>query len=322
MIEASIPSNEQHRLEILNSLNILDSDRNERFDRITRLATRVFNVGISLVSLIDKDRQWFKSEIGLETKETDRAISFCGHAINSSEILIVEDAQNDVRFHDNPLVINAPFIRFYAGCPLKYRDGTVLGTLCIIDAMPREFTDEDRQLLRDLAAMVENEIAALELATTDELTKIANRRAFFSVAQSLLKVCERKPDTCFSIAFFDLNDFKFINDNLGHDAGDDVLITFANKLQQSFRVCDIVARIGGDEFAVLYAHEKKEQIENAVQRFEKSINQFNRNRIDYQIKYSVGVVEFSCKDNPSLDAMLSKADSLMYQQKRALKQSS
>ncbi|WMS86819.1 sensor domain-containing diguanylate cyclase [Pleionea litopenaei] len=316
MKEAAPPSNEQHRLNILNSLNILDSDRNERFDRITRLAARVFNVSISLVSLIDKERQWFKSEIGLEAKETSRAVSFCAHAINSDDIMIVEDAQNDERFNDNPLVVNAPFIRFYAGCPLKYRDGTNLGTLCLIDPMPRKFTQDDVQLLHDLAALVENEIAALELATTDDLTQIANRRAFFSVARNIMAAYQEKENTFFSIAFFDLNDFKFINDNLGHEVGDEVLITFAKLLKKSFRACDVVARVGGDEFAVLYAHEKKSQIEAAVSRFNKLIDNFNDARTDYQIKYSVGVVEFSSDENINLDSMLSEADKLMYQNKQ------
>jgi len=319
MKEAAPPSNEQHRLNILNSLNILDSDRNERFDRITRLAARVFNVSISLVSLIDKERQWFKSEIGLEAKETSRAVSFCAHAINSDDIMIVEDAQNDERFNDNPLVVNAPFIRFYAGCPLKYRDGTNLGTLCLIDPMPRKFTQDDVQLLHDLAALVENEIAALELATTDDLTQIANRRAFFSVAQNIMAAYQEKENTFFSIAFFDLNDFKFINDNLGHEVGDEVLITFAKLLKKSFRACDVVARVGGDEFAVLYAHEKKSQIEAAVSRFNKLIDNFNDARTDYQIKYSVGVVEFSSDENINLDSMLSEADKLMYQNKQRTK---
>ena len=117
-----IPKDEEERLRALRLLNILDTSDEERFDRLTRLAKRMFGVPIALVSLVDENRQWFKSCIGLEVRETPRDISFCGHSILGDDIFIVNDASSDVRFSDNPLVTDDPNIRFYAGCPLITRN--------------------------------------------------------------------------------------------------------------------------------------------------------------------------------------------------------
>jgi len=121
------PDNESSRLDTLHALNILDTSHEERFDRLTRLAKRVLGVPIALVSLVDTNRQWFKSKQGLEATETPRDISFCGHAILGDEILVIEDATRDERFHDNPLVTGEPGIRFYAGYPLEEADELMHG---------------------------------------------------------------------------------------------------------------------------------------------------------------------------------------------------
>jgi GAF domain-containing protein len=118
MLVPGKPANEDERFKCCTALNLLDSAPEERFDRLTRLAKRLFNVPIALVTLVDKDRQWFKSCVGLDATETSRDVSFCGHAILQNELLLVPDAREDVRFHDNPLVTGAPNIRFYAGYPL------------------------------------------------------------------------------------------------------------------------------------------------------------------------------------------------------------
>ena len=157
------PSNEAHRLSALDELQLLDTPPEERFDRLTRLAARTFNIPIALVSLVDRDRQWFKSRHGLEAPETARDISFCGHAILREESLVIENALNDERFSGNPLVTGAPNIRFYAGAPLHDRYGYRVGTLCVIDNKPRTFSDDDKVTLRDLADLVEREFGFGEL---------------------------------------------------------------------------------------------------------------------------------------------------------------
>jgi signal transduction histidine kinase len=169
MIEPDIPDDENLRIEALKSLDILDTPFDESYDRVTRLAQWMFSVPIALVSLVDTNRQWFKSCIGLPVRETGRDISFCGHAILGNEPFIINDAAEDARFHDNPLVTDAPFIRFYAGIPLKTLDGSPIGTLCIIDQIPRSFTKSDIDKLNDLATIVEKELHNKELAF--EVTK-------------------------------------------------------------------------------------------------------------------------------------------------------
>ena len=139
MKSPSAPQDEQIRLDTLHSFNILDTEHEERFDRLTRMAKRLFGVPIALVSLVDESRQWFKSCFGLSISETSRDISFCGHTILGNDMFIIPDTSLDERFADNPLVLNEPYIRFYAGYPLIAPNGSKLGTLCIIDTKPRSF---------------------------------------------------------------------------------------------------------------------------------------------------------------------------------------
>jgi len=163
MITPSVPLYEDLRLNALRSLNILDTLSEERFDRITRLAQRIFQMPIVLVTLVDINRQWFKACLGLNASETSREISFCGHAILSNDTFVIPDALGDERFYDNPLVTGEPHIRFYAGQPLTSPDGYRIGTLCLINTAPQTLNEEELKYLKDLAIMVENELSNLEL---------------------------------------------------------------------------------------------------------------------------------------------------------------
>lgn len=160
MLEPATPHDEVNRLAALRDLGMLDTPPEERFDRLTRLTRHSLDMPIVLISLVDSQRQWFKSCQGLVVRETPRNISFCGHTILSDQLFIVPDALLDPRFADNPLVVNAPNIRFYAGQPLHARDGSLLGTLCVIDDKPRDLSETQRDDLRVLADMVENEFNA------------------------------------------------------------------------------------------------------------------------------------------------------------------
>lgn len=153
-----IPPNEDSRLDSLKSYNLLDTFPEDQFDRLTRLAASICGVPIALVSLIDQDRQWFKSKVGLESQETSRDISFCQYAIMENKILEIEDSKLDLRFMDNPLVVNEPNIRFYAGSPLVMPDGHILGTLCVIDRIPRKLTQNQKESLILLAEEVVHNI--------------------------------------------------------------------------------------------------------------------------------------------------------------------
>lgn len=152
---------EEHRLSTLKALGLLDTPPDERFDVITRTAASLFGMPISLVSLVDANRQWFKSRTGLDAQETPRNVSFCGHAILGSEILVVDDARKDERFNDNPLVTGAPHVRFYAGRPLSAPNGQRIGTLCLIDRRSRALTPEQRDLLENLGRWAEAEISLI-----------------------------------------------------------------------------------------------------------------------------------------------------------------
>lgn len=316
MIKPNIPSDESGRIASLRSLKILDTPPEERFDRLTRLAKRMFNVPIAIVSLVDSKRQFFKSKIGLEISETPRDISFCGHTILEKKIFVIPDTTEDVRFANNPLVTDDLEIRFYAGCPLLHLDGSSLGALCILDTKPRNFSADDLEALRDLAALVEVELMAIQLATHDELTKIYNRRGFIFQAQNSLNICLREKMTA-SIAYFDLDKFKRINDNFGHEEGDKALVTFANTMTKIFRQTDVLGRLGGDEFVVFLTSSTLEVATHTVERFRQSLEQITKARNNkWQIQFSDGIVSLEQGHPTTIEKFLEAADKLMYEKKK------
>jgi len=165
--KAALPPDEERRIATLLATRFLDSPPDPRFDRITRLASRFFAVPIALITLVDRDRQWFKSAVGLPMRETSREASFCAHAVVERKTLVVNDALVDDRFAENPLVIEEPRVRFYAGAPLIMNDGTCLGSLCIFDTRPRWFAASDVALLEDWRDLAVSEIEReLQLAAS------------------------------------------------------------------------------------------------------------------------------------------------------------
>lgn len=316
MIAPAPTKNEKSRLAALHALRILDTEPEERFDRVTRLATKLFNVPIALVSLVDKDRQWFKSSIGLDVKETPKEYSFCGHAIHQSNILIVEDTLQDKRFSDNPLVLGSPYIRFYAGQPITSPCGENIGTLCIIDTKSRTLSAEDIISLTDLAALVSDEFVLSQLAIMDGLTQISNRRGFTRLGQHSLDRATRKNNQC-HLAYFDLNNFKFCNDNYGHMIGDKVLRIFAQQMKNTFRLSDICARIGGDEFVVLLTDSELVTAQQAIVRFANNL-MFVSKHLDlpYLISFAHGIVSFDKNQHLGIEQLVHAADQAMYQDKK------
>jgi anti-sigma regulatory factor (Ser/Thr protein kinase) len=149
---------EAGRLESLNQYRILDTEPEQAFDDLTLIASQICGTPIALISLVDEDRQWFKSRLGLEATETKRSISFCGHAIEQDGLFLVEDAAADERFRENPLVVGEPHIRFYAGMPLMSREGMALGTICVIDREPRTLSESQREGLAALKRQVESQL--------------------------------------------------------------------------------------------------------------------------------------------------------------------
>ncbi|SIQ81668.1 sensor histidine kinase [Maribacter ulvicola] len=173
MVTPKIPNNEKQRLKALKSFKILDTLEEKEYDAITRIASDICNTPMALVSFIDENRQWFKSHHGIDATETPRDLAFCAHAINTPDsLLVVKDANKDERFFDNPLVTGGPTVQFYAGAPLNTSEGESIGTLCVIDTMPRqEFTEKQQASLKDLADQV---MAQLELRRQNIQHKIVN----------------------------------------------------------------------------------------------------------------------------------------------------
>lgn len=165
MIEARLPENEEARLQDLYRTGLLDSPQEEEFNDIVKFASSLCDMPISLISLVDANRQWFKARVGLDAPQTDREISFCSHAILQDQLFEIPDATQDSRFSDNPLVTDFPAIRFYAGMPLVTGNGNRLGTLCVIDSTPRQLTDEQKFGLKVLA---DNVIKIAELRTKNK----------------------------------------------------------------------------------------------------------------------------------------------------------
>lgn len=256
-IPAPIPGDDQARVREIERYAILDTDEDESFTRITRLASEIIGVPIALITLVDEDRQWFKARTGLTQRETPREQAFCGYTILAPDHFQVPDALTDERFAHNPLVTSDPHIRFYAGIPLSSATGQRLGSLCVIGREPRTLDSRELGILKDLAGIAQRELDLHRAASTDDLTGLYNRAGFVALAKRELLRGERNragsgPLQATGLMMVDLDHFKQINDTFGHAVGDQVLIAFAQALQGSVRDTDVCGRVGGDEFAVVF----------------------------------------------------------------------
>jgi diguanylate cyclase (GGDEF)-like protein len=308
-------------LQSKQALKVLDSESDERFDRYTRLACKIFDVPIALVSLIDRERRWFQSEYGIEVPSTLQGFSFCGLEMSGDEVLVVPDVRKDERFRDRQTLAMALNLQFYAACPLQSPSGEHLGSLCLIDHRPRDFSPDDADKLKELGHLVEAELSSSVLATTDDLTRIANRRGFIAVATHALAACVRMGHPA-TLVLFDLDGFKAINDDLGHDVGDQALFDFARALLKTFRESDVVARLGGDEFCALLSPVNPDAVGRSLARLDESLAQRNRGlQENYCLRYSAGIVNVDGSKPADLDELLREADQLMYKSKRAKRSS-
>ena len=331
------PANEEQRLLALRALRVLDTPAEPSFDSLTDLAARLLNVPIVLVSLVDERRQWFKSRVGLGATETSRAVSFCGHAINSEDLFVIEDARRDARFADNPLVVGEPRVCFYAGAPLTLAGGEVIGTLCAIDHAPRQLGTTERAVLQVLArhVVVELELRRqvseliaemehrrqaehryMQLATRDPLTGLPNRAALFDRLNHAVRAAARNDGTL-AFMFLDLDRFKLINDSLGHAVGDALLQAVAERLHDSVREADTVARLGGDEFAILL--EQPRDTAAVVSVVDKLLASLGEPiQLDGQaltVRASVGIAMYP-EHGDNADQLMRHADLAMYQAKQ------
>jgi len=302
------------RVQALSDLSILDTPPEERFDRLTRLARRLFDVERASVHLQAEDHLWmgYPHGAGEDRTPESRLLARIGP---TDSTWVVQDAAEDDRFREDPMVGEAGGVRFMAGAPVRSSTGHHLGTLAIMDSQPRDADDEDRALLRDLADLVEREFAALELATVDPLTGLTNRRGFNAISLHSLAIC-RRLDQAATLLLFDLDDFKDINDSLGHQAGDQALRSFAALLQRTFRDSDVVARLGGDEFAVLVCGATPEQVRRPLSTLRLQVDQRNEAAPESgELAFSVGAAAYDPDVHRDVGDLAAVADGLMYADK-------
>lgn len=313
MIRPPIPRDEDERLAALRRLALLDTEPDEAFERVARIARRLFEVRWSFVSLLDEERLWFKAHPGTEVSGAPRDLSFSGHAVAAEEPLIVEDARLDERFFDNPLVIAEERVVFYAGIPIRSPDGYTVGVLSIVDSNERRFSADDLHDLEDLAAIVEREIATHYRACLDEVTGVYNRRGFYAIGRSAVaRAAER--GTPLSVAYVDVDGLKTVNDAHGHGVGDNALLAVAQSLRSTTRASDVIGRLGGDEFSLVLFDctlAGTEPILAALE--ERFASELAAISPDLRLGLSAGAADL--QPGRSLEELIELADAKMYERK-------
>ncbi len=314
---------EAARLSVVKRYDVLDTPQDGHFDRITRLAAQIFDVPISIVTIVDVDRVWFKSHHGIDATECPRGPGLCASAILDNSVWVANDAATDPRTLSNPLVAGEVGLRFYAGAPLITNDGFRLGTLCIIDRHARVFSPDESAMLTDLSALVVSElelrlaartvqaqqlaaqVRSERLAFTDHLTGVPNRRAFeLILAEEEDRARSVGKDV--ALAMIDIDGLKLLNDQEGHERGDAFLQTFA----RAFRSSDVLYRIGGDEFTMVLPATDTEAVEVINHRIETAIDHTRAAGFP-TMGASVGIALLS-EAGWSAAAALSLADTRMY----------
>ncbi len=311
---AHMPINEAERIRALESYNILDTGEDENFERIVRMARTALDTPIGLISFVDRKRQWFKTHQGMAAMETPRAVSFCAHAILDDNVMVVEDATKDERFADNPLVTCENGIRFYAGAPLIAPDGHRLGTLCLIDSVPRHIDDRGKNLLKDMAAQVVAEMELRKIAGVDPLTGLYTRRMIDEMARREFArgIRQSQPIT---YALLDADKFKSVNDRFGHTAGDAVLRTLGATVAPIMRAHDHLGRFGGEEFLVVLPNTPLNRALPVLERMRKTVEGLKIPELNGDgVSVSIGAAELSPQD-ASFEKILARADAALYRAK-------
>lgn len=325
---------EADRLRALRSCAILDTPPEPNFDRITVLTAAIFDLPVCTLSLADTDRHWFKSHSGIASSEMPRKMSFCDVTIRGDHAFVVPDARADARFREAPVVVGAPYFRFYAGAPLITPDGAHIGSLCVLDTKPhRKFGAREAAILEDMAGtaveLIEARLRHIELAKSreeiahlarhDPLTGLANRRLLREHLDDATARCGA--EDLMAVLYLDLDDFKAINDTYGHLVGDTLLQQVAARLRRNVRDGDKIARLGGDEFVVVLVDPQAR--EHATDLADRLIRMMsapydvlgNRLSVGMSVGVAVGAGDPAASGEP--DQVFQQADVALYQAKAA-----
>ncbi|SIP87079.1 GGDEF domain-containing protein [Solilutibacter tolerans] len=338
---------ERRRQEALDRLEIVDTQAETAYDDLARLAQTLCGAPIALVSLVDRNRQWFKARIGTELQSIPREISFCDHAIRQPDrIMEVADAHEDARFANNPLVLGEPHVRFYAGMPILTQDGEAVGAICVVDHMPRALNPEQREGLAALArqatlllevrgflakqraimsahdddtrrllagqdALRQHNAHLQDVAWRDPLTGLLNR-AGMEALRANSRVMARVRNAPYCVALADVDRFKQVNDEYGHAIGDDILCAVADVIRSNIRRGDYAGRLGGEEFVVLWPSTNLEQAREIAERIRHGVE---RLKLDAPVTISIGLIEGDAAEESRRES-LERADRTLYEAKR------
>ncbi|KAF1065404.1 MAG: putative diguanylate cyclase DgcQ [Pseudomonas citronellolis] len=332
MLACPLPIDESQRQRALDEMAVLDTPAEHYLDALVELAQNLARVDTVLISLIDQDRQWFKARIGLDASETQRDISFCGHTILGDGPLVVPDATADERFADNPLVVGAPFIRFYVGQPLHAANGQPIGTLCMLDPRPRHIDARELANFRQLATLAEGYLQLRALlqrnqdlrdeigreqrrALLDSLTQLWNRGALVLFHDREQRLATERQQLL-GVLYGDLDHFKSVNDRFGHAAGDQVLCEAARRLRATLRPDDLVVRQGGEEFVALVKVQDEIELRRIAERVRQAMADAPVPLGDSPLPISMSLGCTVERDGETLQSGLERADAALYNAKQ------
>ena len=331
-MRAPLPSNERERISALTELRIHETDTDERLEEIVSLAAELCGVPMAAISLVDHDHQWFKATRGFELASLPRDAALCSHAILQEHVMVVPDARTDPRFFDSELVTGPTRVRCYAAAPLISAEGHAIGTLCVMDTERRELPRWQLTTLEVLARqamahlrlnrLVDDHAGVLDdldmaernlsfLSTHDALTGLLNRRSVCDIIDGL-STANASGAVSSALLFIDLDNFKDINDAFGHEAGDRVLVTIADRLHLGARGDDAVARLASDEFVVLIPHAQSLAPESLARRLLQAVSiPVEWNGMPLMVTASIGIVRWN-DDMLSANDLLRAGDAAMH----------
>lgn len=326
MMTPPVPVDEESRLRRLEELKLLFSPAEERFDQITRLARFAFEVQMAMISLVGSDTQWFKSAQGLSVPCTSREVSFCGHALAQVEPLIIEDALEDQRFADNPLVTDWPFVRFYAGFPLQARDGSILGTLCLLDSIPRQLHPRQLELLRSLGHWAAHEIEfgngdrlqgkflesleeAQRAAAIDAMTRTWNLDSL----RELLEIKHNSGADPGFMARVRINNFRGLKGRHNAQRLDYIVWEVAQRLRANLSPSDLLSRADEGEFVAFMQPRGGRRLEDTVRdiRLRMKAEPVLIEGVEIRASISIGVVPVTFEANYSFESVMRAASNAL-----------